>query len=184
MSNRTGNYCAFYVKEPFVANSLQAHATPDFVYYNMLRAWKGQDSSFPFSDSHEKTYSVRDGSDWETTLKPRLRQRLQLSKNMVLFLSNSTVESRAVREEISYGISSQGLPVIVVYPEFQSLLTNRKLKLQIKNLWEKLPTFKNLMSEVPTLHIPLQKEAVKKALNNKDFIVSSKCTPGIYRYNE
>src|SRR5688572_11466836 len=99
---RTGNYCAFYVAEPFNPGPLAAHATKDFVYYNTLRMWKGADSSFPFSDSHATTYNVRDGSDWETTLKPRLRGRLRNSKNVVLFLSTETVNSRAIREEVEY----------------------------------------------------------------------------------
>ena len=47
MAYRNGNYAAFYVDEPFDENNLGAHATKDFVYYNLLRAWKGADSSFP-----------------------------------------------------------------------------------------------------------------------------------------
>lgn len=35
MANRTGNYCAFYVKTPFKESNLGAHAAKDFVYYNM-----------------------------------------------------------------------------------------------------------------------------------------------------
>ena len=62
MASRDGNYSAFYVSEPFNECSLGAHATKDFVYYNMLRAWKGDDSTFPFTDSHNKNYSVRDTS--------------------------------------------------------------------------------------------------------------------------
>ena len=50
MENRTANYAAFYVKEPFEESNLGAYATPDFVYYNQLRAWKGVDSTFPFID--------------------------------------------------------------------------------------------------------------------------------------
>jgi hypothetical protein len=65
---RTGNYTAFYVAEPFHESNLGAFATKDFVTYSQLRAWKGLDSSFPFVDSHEKNYNVRDGSDWEATL--------------------------------------------------------------------------------------------------------------------
>ena len=72
MSYINGNYSAFYVSEPFNENNLGAHATKDFVYYNLLRAWKGADSSFPFLDSHMKNYNVRDASDWERTLKPRI----------------------------------------------------------------------------------------------------------------
>ena len=47
MDYRNGNYAAFYVAEPFNASALGAHATKDFCYYNMLRAWKGKEASFP-----------------------------------------------------------------------------------------------------------------------------------------
>ena len=79
---------------------------------------KAKDSTFPFVDSHEKNYNVRDGSDWELTLKPRIRERLRNSKNVILFLSSITKNSRALREEVDYGINSMELPVIVVYPDF------------------------------------------------------------------
>jgi hypothetical protein len=72
MANRTGNYCAFYVKTPFSETNLGANTAKDFVYYRTLRMWKGSDASFPFVDSHDKNYNVRDDSDWESTLKPRL----------------------------------------------------------------------------------------------------------------
>lgn len=35
MANRTGNYCAFYVAEPFNQNNLGANAAKDFCYYNL-----------------------------------------------------------------------------------------------------------------------------------------------------
>ena len=66
MANRTANYTAFYVKEPFDESNLGANATPDFLYYNQLRAWKAKDSEFSFIDAHAKTYNVRDDSKWET----------------------------------------------------------------------------------------------------------------------
>ena len=186
MAYRNGNYAAFYVAEPFNASALGAHATKDFCYYNMLRAWKGKDSSFPFNDSHDKTYNVRDNSNWELTLKPRLRERLRSSKNIVLFLSSNTVISRAIREEIDYGINDQGLPVIVIYPEYdskESLLTNGNLKTSVKNLWNKLPIFRDSMGEVPTLHVPLKQSLSKSALNDTDFMLATKVDPGIFRYN-
>lgn len=186
MANRNGNYAAFYVAEPFNASGLGAHATKDFVYYNMLRAWKGADSSFPFNDSHDKTYNVRDNSDWETTLKPRLRERLRSSKNIVLFLSSDTANSKALREEIDYGINEQGLPVIVIYPGYdtkESLLTNGSLKPAVKKLWDNLPVFRDSMKNVPTLHVPLNKNLIKTSLQDKDFMVTTKKDPGIFRYN-
>lgn len=185
MAYRNGNYAAFYVAEPFNASALGANATKDFCYYNMLRAWKGKDASFPFNDSHDKTYSVRDGSDWEKTLKPRLQERLRNSKNIVLFLSSNTVASKALREEIDYGINSQGLPVIVVYPEYdskESMLLNGSLKQSVKSLWDKLPIFRDSMSKVPTLHIPNKKEIIEAALSSSDFMVATKTTPDYYWY--
>lgn len=187
MAYKNGNYSAFYVSEPFSESNLGAAATKDFSSYSMLRAWKGADSSFPFNDSHNKTYNVRDGSDWEKTLKPRLQERLRNSKNIILFLSSVTKSSRALREEINYGIGSMGLPVIVVYPEFQkkSDIINcgtNTIKAQIENLWDKLPAFRDSMAQVPTIHLPYNKDLIKKALNNKDFMVSSKCNANVYFY--
>jgi len=180
-----GNYCAFYVAEPFTESALGAHATKDFVYYNLLRSWKGKDSSFPFVDSHDKTYNVRDNSDWESTLKPRLRERLRYSKNIVLLLSDKTVSSRALREEIDYGINTLGLPVIAVYPDYdskESLLSNGSLKQEVKNLWDKLPIFKNSMDKVPTLHFPMKKDLIETALNNQGFMLGTKKSADIYIY--
>lgn len=186
MAYRNGNYTAFYVTEPFNSSALKANAAHDFCYYNMLRAWKGADAAFPFNDSHEKTYNVRDDSDWETTLKPRLRERLRNSKNIILFLSSITANSRALREELDYGINDQGLPVIVIYPEYDtkiSLLDNGALKKSVKDLWSKLPIFRDSMSKVPTLHMPFSKDLVVLALNDSDFMLSTKIAADVYRYN-
>ncbi len=187
MAYRNGNYSAFYVDEPFVEGSLGAHATRDFVYYNLLRAWKGKDSTFPFVDSHDKTYNVRDGSDWERTLKPRIRERLRNSKNIVLFLSSITKNSRALREEMDYGINSLGLPVIVVYPDFGAEsdiigCESEKIRKQIKDLWDKVPKFRDSMASVPTIHVPNKQSLVKQALRDDDFRVQSKGTAGMFFY--
>lgn len=186
MAYRNGNYAAFYVAEPFNESALGANATKDFCYYNILRAWKGKEASFPFNDSHDKTYNVRDNSNWETTLKPRLRERIRSSKNIVLFLSSNTANSRALREEIDYGINDQGLPIIVIYPEYdtkESLLMNGSLKQSVKNLWGNLPIFRDSMSNVPTLHVPIKKDIIETSLNNNDFMLATKTTPYFYWYN-
>jgi hypothetical protein len=145
-----------------------------------LKAWKAKDSTFPFDDSHDKNYNVRDGSDWETTLKPRLRERLRNSKNIILFLSSITKNSRALKEEIDYGINEQGLPVIVICPEYSEEsdiinCTSETLKKQIKDLWDKLPIFRDSMSNVPTIHMPLKKNLVERALKDEDLRVNTKC---------
>lgn len=185
MPYRNGNYSAFYVEEPFREGNLGANATRDFVYYNLLRAWKGNDSSFPFIDSHDKNYNVRDGSDWEGTLKPRIRERLRNSKNILLFLSSITRNSRALREEVDYGINYSGLPVIVVYPDFseKSDIINCKtktIKKQIKDLWEKVPRLRDSMRDVPTIHVPKDKSLIRQALQDNDFKVQTKCDPAVF----
>ena len=185
MAYRNGNYSAFYVDEPFNENNLGAHSTKDFVYYNLLRAWKGDDSSFPFIDSHNKNYNVRDGSNWELTLKPRIRERIRNSKNEVLFLSSITKNSRALREEVDYGINTDELPIIVVYPDYKEksdIAHSTGIRQQIKNLWDKLPVFRDSMDNVPTIHVPNKKALIRKALEDKDFMVNTKCDPGRYYY--
>ncbi|MES2650019.1 MAG: TIR domain-containing protein [Bacteroidota bacterium] len=187
MAVRDGNYSAFYVSEPFSESSLGAHASKDFVYYNMLRAWKGNETTFPFIDSHNKNYSVRDTSDWELTLKPRIRERIRHSKNIILFLSSVTKSSRAIREEIEYGVNDQGLPVIVVYPDYQetSDIINCQtdtIRKQISDLWDNLPIFRESKHKVPTMHIPNKKSLIMGALNDPDFMIASKCSPGIFFY--
>ena len=187
MAYQNGNYSAFYVNEPFSESNLGAAATKDFVSYNLLRAWKGDDSTFPFVDSHAKNYNVRDGSDWEKTLKPRIHDRLNNSKNIVLFLSSITKNSRALREEMNFGIGTNELPVIVVYPEYgeKSDIINcssKTIRQQIKNLWDKLPAFRDSMGGVPTFHIPNKKALIRNALDNNDFMVNTKCSAGVYFY--
>ena len=182
MAYRNGNYSAFYVDEPFSESNLGAYATKDFLYYNLLRAWKADDSLFPFIDSHEKNYNVRDGSDRERTLKPRIHERLRNSKNIVLFLSSITRNSWALREEVDYGISSLGLPVIVVYPDFSEksdiiICKTKTIRKKVKDLWNQLPKFRDSMGDVPTIHVPNKKSLIKRALQDDDFKVQTKADP-------
>ena len=173
---RNSNYTAFYVAEPFEPSSLGAHATKDFCYYNTLRAWKGKDTSFPFNDAHAKTYSVRDGSDWELTLKPRLRERLRVSKNIILFLSSNTKSSKALTEEIEYGACTLGLPIIIIYPELEKddIVKNNNISLKARLLWNKIPALKKAMENVPTIHIPMKKEYVEAALSDSELTAQKK----------
>ncbi len=178
MPYRRYNYSAFYVAEPFNPSNLGANAARDFVFDNMLKAWKGKDSSFPFYDAHETTYDVRDDSGWDETLKPRLRERLRKSKNIVLFLSSETKCSRALREELDYGINVLGLPVIVVYADYSensSIAKDNKPNATARALWEKLPVLRDNIAKVPSAHVPLNKEYITKALADKDFTIQHKC---------
>lgn len=177
MANRIYNYTAFYVSEPFSSSNLSAYATRDFVYYNILKVWKIKDSSFPFLNAHGTTYNVRDGSDWESTLKPRLHERLRNSRNIILILSSCTKASRALNEEISYGVGELGLPVIVVYPEYyetSDIAENGLIRQKVRNLWNNLPKFRDLMDSIPTLHVPFDKHLITIALNDPDLTIQHK----------
>lgn len=154
------------------------------MYYNQLKAWKASDSSFPFVDAHGKTYCVRDGSKWET-LKQRLHERLDMSKNIVLFLSSNTKNSNALREEIDYGINEKGLPVIVIYPDFKEkadIWCSTGMRKQVTDLWDKLPRFRDSMGNVATIHVPYKKDLIKSALANPDFKVQTMTDAGEYHF--
>lgn len=121
----------------------------------------------------------------KATLKPRLRERLRSSKNIILFLSSNTANSKAIREEIDYGINDQGLPVILIYPEYdtkESLLADGLLRPTVEKLWDKLPVFRDSMKSVPTLHVPLNKGLIEKSLRDEDLMIATKINPGIFKY--
>lgn len=178
------NYTAFYVAEPFNSSSLSAYATPDFNYYQMLQAWKAKDSSFPFLNAHSTTYNVRDDSDWESTLKPRLRERLRNSKNLILFLSSNTKNSRALYEEVNYAINTLKLPVIVIFPEYdtyEKILENNNFRPHITSLFDKLPVFKESKFKVPVVYVPMNKQLISQALNSPNYTLQNSTQAGDYK---
>lgn len=186
MTYRNGNYTAFYVDEPFDQNHKNANTTEDFCYYHLFQAWEAKDDDFHFIDSHNKNYDVRDGSDWEKTLKPRLHERLRNSKNIILILSSCTKNSKALREEIDYGINTCELPIIVIYPDYNEksdIAKDGKITQKIRNLWDILPIFRDNKKNIPVLHIPYKKEIIKKALDNKNYMINSKREAGDYFYS-
>lgn len=192
MAYKNGNYAAFYVadEELVTKNPLNAHFVKDFNYYQLLKAWKEKDSSFPFNDSHEKTYSVRDTSNWNT-LRERLRERLSNSKNLVLFLSKNTTPSRALNEEIEYAIDYLGLPVIIIYPDYESVSDifyekngEYYLTKKAKELKDCLPILKRYQNKVPCLHVPFKKNIIEKSLLNKGFMVGTKKDAAFYIYTK
>ena len=100
-----------------------------------------------------------------------------LKKNIILFLSSKTKNSRALREEIDYGVNVLKLPIIVVYPEFTTyselLSVNGQFKNEVTQLWDNLPIFRDSKKNIPVLHVPLNKSLLHNALLNKGFTVQS-----------
>ena len=183
MAYRNSNYTAFYVSDCFSTSNLGAYATRDFCYYQTLKSWKAQDTNFPFIDAHAKTYNVRDSSNWETTLKPRLRERLSKSQNIILILSDYTRPSRALNEEIIYGIDTLGLPVIVAYVELDYLGFGSNISPRTQDYWKHLPEFWSRVLDVPTAHIPFKKEYFKRALTDPRFSVVTKTNNCMVAFN-
>ena len=72
--NRTGTYVAFD------GLGQTDPSKSDFRYYSILQAWDANKSiDFKLTNSHEKTYAVRDTSS-RATLYARIRERLSASK--------------------------------------------------------------------------------------------------------
>ena len=95
MAYRTGTYVAFDgLGETNPTKS-------DFRFYTTMKGCPGsRHINFKLTDSHEKTYSVRDTSSPET-LKARINERLAASKQLVVILSPDT---RKTGSMLSYEI--------------------------------------------------------------------------------
>lgn len=182
MPYRNAVYTAFYVSEPFNPTGLGPHGTRDFNYYELVCAWKASDRFFPFVDAHEKTYSVRDGSDWERTLKPRLHERLRASKTILLILSDCTRASRALSEEIEYGVGELRIPMVVTYPDLDRSDFHGGLSSRVTNLWDRLPALTRNIDLIPTLHIPFEKELVRRGLGSGNYAIQTAIRPDQYYY--
>ena len=114
-----------------------------------------------------------------------MHERLNVSKNIVLILSSNTKNSLALQEEIDYGINKEGLPVIVIYPDFKEksdIWCSTGIRKQITDLWDKLPKFRDNMKKVATLHVPYKKSLIVSALKNNDFKVQTMVKAGVYHY--
>ena len=93
---------------------------------------------------------------------------------MILILSENTKQSKALREEIVYGIDALELPVIVAYPNIEFVGHGTELSSKAVDLWDNLPTFRDRIEKVPTAHIPFKKEFFSKALTDPRFSVVTK----------
>lgn len=154
--NRTGTYVAF--------DGLgQTDPTKsDFRYYATLQAWnKNKSIDFRFTNSHDKTYAVRDTSSRET-LYARIRQRLSGSKNMLIILSNDTRYTGSVLSyEIQQAIEVYKIPLIIAYPGYSAICNVDALA----DMWPKALADRIENSETKAIHIPFAKEPIMEAIN-------------------
>lgn len=56
------------------------------------------------------------------------------------------------------------------------------MRKQVKDLWGKLPEFRDNMDKVATLHVPYKKALITSALKDADFMVQTMTTADAYHY--
>lgn len=86
-------------------------ADNDIKYYRMMTAWKANNKiDFNFHDAHDIN-NLRDGSS-ETTIKRKLRERMNGAKQLVVLVGDSTKDLyKYVRWEIEIAIDMD-IPII------------------------------------------------------------------------
>ncbi len=178
---RTGTYVAF---------DGQGESNPtksDFGNYGLIKAWnKSKSNDFRFSDSHEKTYSVKDISR-DSTLKSRLQERFRASKNMVVLLSDKTNWDRGVLNwEIEQAVDVYEIPLIIVYNGYNPILVPSELE----SYWPKALKEKIKDNTAKCIHIPFKQKPLFEAINQftvqyqegKDVNDNNKLTSGLTIY--
>jgi hypothetical protein len=156
MGYRNGTYVAFDglgQKNPTYS---------DFKYYGIIQGWaQNKNIEFKFINSHEKTYSVYDSSEYET-LKSRIRERLASSKNMVLIISSNTrKKGSTLSYEIEQAVDRYTLPLIITYTDYAILAH----PLGLSKLWPNALTSRIYNGKAKAVHIPFSKNAILDAIN-------------------
>lgn len=146
--NRTGTYVAF---------DGQGSTDPtesDIHYFNLLKAWNKSGSiDFRFTNSHEKTYQVRDSSS-KATLFNRLETRLSASKNFLLIISDKTNYDRGILNwEIEKAVDYYELPIIIAYPGYSKIGAPSELN----SMWTKSLAERIKNERAHCIHIPFKK---------------------------
>lgn len=165
MAYRNGVYVAFD------GNGEKDPSKSDLKYYILLKAWsKNKNIDFTFSDSHKKTFAVKDSSSKET-LRARLRERMKNSKNMLLILSSDTNWDRGeLNYEIELAIDEFEIPIIIAYTDCEeALLTPKDFSSywpkSLKERIDKCIEGKTDECMVNCIHIPFKKEPIFSAIS-------------------
>lgn len=156
MAYRNGTYVAFD------GNDTTNPAEGDMKYYGLLQAWnKSKSNILNFSDSHKKTYQVRDSSTIQT-LQNRLLERMRSSKNMLIIISPDTSWDRGMLNfEIEKAVDYYEIPLIIAYVGYQSILAPQELR----SLWPKALTIRIDNGTAKCIHIPFKEKAIMSAIS-------------------
>ena len=151
----TGTYVAFH------ANGVTEPTESDIKYYNLLKAWRVRDDNdFVFTDSHEKSGTIRDLSQRDT-VRRHLTTRLLRSKNMVLIIGQTTKEDTDwVPFEITYAIDRCSIPIIAAYPGYGYITAPAELS----GLWPSALASRIRSGVAHVIHVPFRKEPLADAV--------------------
>ena len=146
----------------------------DIKYYNLLKAWdKNPDHNFTITNSHEKTYQVKDSSSKET-LENRLMERMRNSTIMLLLVTENSNENRGMLKwEIEKCVKEYNLPIIIVYTMYDiQNWDNRKHHSYLPD------NLKNFISNdlVKTISVPFVQKAILKAIDTYSVHNQPSCT--------
>ena len=175
MAYRNGTYIAFH------AGGTSDPTKSDIKYYNTLKMWNANNKiDFTLIDSHEKTSSIRDSSK-KATLERALITRLRNSKQFLLILSERTKQDTDwVPFEIKYAIDICKLPLIIAYPDFNSILAPS----QLSHYWPTVLRDRIEKNLTKAIHIPFKKEPILDALSQFHINNTKYPIDGYGYYNE
>lgn len=156
MAYRNGTYIAFD------GNDTTDPTKSDMKYYGLLQAWnKSKDYTLTFSDSHKKTYQVKDSSTVKT-LQNRLLERMRSSKNMLIIISKDTSWDRGMLNyEIEKAVDYYEIPLIIAYSSYDYILAPEKLS----SLWPKSLYERIINGTARCIHIPFKEKAIMAAIS-------------------
>jgi len=159
MAYRNGTYVAFHAggtSNPIAAQS-------DIKYFNLLKAWHSNSHHvFRLIDSHDKVSSVRDTSK-KKTLEQSLKNRLKLSKIMLLIITTNTKNDVDwVPFEISYAVDNCDIPIVATYPDCNEPIIN---PIALGSYWPDALKRRIDNGTASVIHIPFSEAVIKDAIN-------------------
>lgn len=171
MAYRNGTYVAFD------GNGTTNPTLGDMKYYGLLQKWNNNKHyELNFSDSHKKTYQVKDTSSI-ITLQKRLLDRMRNSKNMLLIISENTNWDRGMLNfEIEKAVDYYKIPIIVAYTGHNAILRPGALN----DKWPKALFQRIGDNTAKCIHIPFKEVAIMCAISQ--FSVNDEQLDGALNY--
>ena len=156
MAYRTGTYFGF----DGLGNTDPSQS--DFKYYATVQSWAASKNiDFQFVNSHEKASAVRDTSK-RATLESSIRNRLSVSKQMVIILSTDTRSTGSMLSyEIEKAIDLYNLPLILSYTGVDSMLSPGNYS----HRWPTSLKSRLQSNKAKAIHIPFKKNALLDAIS-------------------